>query len=73
MGRISDYDKWLYDQVDKYMEEQDMKCCDNCIHYIDGYCWKDVNNLDPANLVPERDSRAEDDSCDDWEYNEMGE
>lgn len=50
-----------------------MKCCDNCTQYIDGYCWKDVNNFDPDLLVPERDSREPEDVCDDWEFNEMSE
>lgn len=70
MARISDYDKWLYDQVDRYMEEQDMKCCDNCLHYIGDYCLKDVNNADEDLIRPEY-AKDPDDYCDDWEYNEM--
>ena len=73
MGKISDYDKWLYDQVDRYMEEQDKMTCGNCTHYINGFCWKDINNMDQSLLDKERDTRAEDDYCEDWEYNEMEE
>jgi len=68
---ISDYDKWLYDQVDRYMEEQDMRVCNNCIHYFDGVCTKDWNNMDKSYYIPDRDDVAPDDSCEDWEYNEM--
>lgn len=71
MGQISPYDKWLYDQVDKYMEEQDMKCCGNCINYVGDYCIKDWNNMDESCKDAERDAKDPDDYCDDWEYNEF--
>lgn len=47
-----------------------MKCCENCLHYLDTYCWKDVNNLDPTLLNPDKDRKKPDDTCSDWEYNE---
>ena len=69
MARISDYDKWLYDQVDKYMEDQDMKCCDNCIHYVERYCIKDLSQK--IENTEQLEAKDPGDYCDDWEYNEM--
>ena len=70
MGAIDPYDKWLYDQVDRYMEEQDMMTCENCTHYIKGICWKDVPEIDESRIDKDRDARDPDDYCEDWEYNE---
>ena len=71
MGAIDPYDKWLYDQVDRYMEEQDMRCCANCTHYFNDVCTKDWNNMDESYYLPDRDDKDPEDSCDDWEYNEL--
>ena len=48
-----------------------MKCCQNCINYVDDCCWKDINNMDESLLDRERDAREPEDTCDDWEYNEF--
>ena len=48
-----------------------MKNCGNCIHYVGGFCWADVNNMDPSLLDRERDSRKPDESCDRWEHDEL--
>ena len=48
-----------------------MKTCSNCIHYINGFCWAQINNMDPSLLEPERDARSPDESCEDWEYDEF--
>ena len=45
-------------------------CCGSCIHFEGDYCTKEWNNLDRDYCIPDRDSRNEDDFCDDWEEDE---
>ena len=52
-------------------EGQSVKCCGNCLHYFDDVCTKDWNNMDESYYIPDRDDKEPDDTCDDWEYNEM--
>ena len=71
MAQLSSYDRDLLNSADRYMEELDRMTCQNCTHYLNGYCWKNINNMDESLLNKEEDERAEDDYCEDWEYNEL--
>ena len=43
------------------------QCCATCKHYNGDYCTKEWDDNDPDCCIPERDEKAEDDYCDDWE------
>ena len=58
-----------FDEDNPYYQyfDDEVKCCDNCIHFDGRYCTKELNNLDDTYLIPERDKRSGNDLCDDYE------
>lgn len=53
------------DGTDK--EELPVRTCENCICFDGDYCIKNWNNADRDYLIPWRDERDPEETCEDWE------